>query len=98
MGRSSKPARAYESKDMAVWMLHPIQLNALSGRRWGVFPNTWTFPGVENFRMAFHPRTDWTEIQSTDVYEPEKQYADSPQPSYYPLAVIPSAVDRRVVV
>jgi hypothetical protein len=94
--RSAKPATEYKSQHMGVWMLHPIALNTLSG--FGVFPNTWTFPGIENFRAAFHPRKEWSAIQSTDVYDPNEQYENAPQPSYFPIAVIPSAVDRRVVV
>lgn len=93
--RSKKPPSEYKSDHMGVSMLQPIMLNVLSGMV--PFPNTWTFPGVENFRMAFHPRSQWVKIAATAKYEPVEQLS-VPQPTYFPVAVIPSAVDRRVVV
>ena len=79
---SEKPEENYRDPHMAVWMLHPIELNKLSG--FDTFPNTWTgnHHGSETFRLAFH---------SPD------QYA-ALNPSTYPLAVQASAVDRRVAV
>src|SRR5262249_15805229 len=51
---SEKPEENYRSSDMAVWMLHPVELNKLSGL--DNFPNTWTgnHYGSETFRLAFH--------------------------------------------
>jgi hypothetical protein len=90
------PEKKYDSPDMGIWMLHPIELNFLSTCE--VFPNTWTPPGVENFRMAFHPPEEWK--TGVNLYRSGvKNYDDAwVYPTAFPLAVLPSAVDRRVVV
>jgi hypothetical protein len=79
--------RYHDPKYMAVWMLHPVMLNSLSGT--SNFPNTWvTGSALDDFRLAFHPR-------------PERDFLKlngKLKPTTYPLAVQASAVDTRVVV
>ncbi len=81
---SEKPEENYRSRDMAVWMIHPVELNRLTDPGTDGFPNTWAPESVaqENFRLAFHPRSEWTDLK----------------PSDYPLAVLPSNVDARIAV
>jgi len=90
---SGQSEENYESEDMAVWMLHPIELNRLTkvnGEPISSFPNTWTRGNVgsENMRIAFHKPTGRARLmESGDL-----------QPSELPLAIQASAVDRRVTV
>jgi len=79
---SEQPEEKYRSPQMAVWMLHPIELNRLSGMPG--FPNTWTGDhyGAQTFRLAFHPSDEHAPIMASTL----------------PFAVQASAVDRRVVV
>lgn len=77
---------------MAVWVLHPLELNMMTDRKWNDFPNTWKQgPCLENFKIAFGtagrdkiplPEGDFT------VFEP----------TAFPLAVQPSTVATRVAV
>src|SRR6266542_251457 len=85
---SDRPEECYASPHMAIWMLHPVALNGLSGI--DTFPNTWTHGNIgnENCRMAFHPTNEHSRmIESGQL-----------KPSVFPLAIQASAVDRRVVV
>jgi hypothetical protein len=79
---SGAPEDCYLSDSIGLWMLHPIELNGLSGMR--TFPNTWVKekPGTENFRLPFSQGTTRSELKTTK----------------YPLAVQATGVDRRVVV
>jgi hypothetical protein len=91
---------SYQSPDMVVWMLHPGELNRLSGANG--FPNTWTpmNVGAETFRLAFHA-PDELRIVPIDDPDASRMVPDPAihiLPSRYPLAVQASAVDRRVVV
>jgi hypothetical protein len=90
---SEKPEEHYlDGENMAVWMIHPIQLNRLSSFR--DIPNTWVLGKTrDNFRMAFHPM-DEREILSNLPVSDEHGL----QPTEFPLAVHASAVDTRVVV
>jgi hypothetical protein len=86
---SGKPEDKYLSPDMAVWMLHPIELNRLSNQPF--FPNTWVWGRAhDNFRMAFHPPKQRAKMAH------DKQARPPFVPTDYPLAVQASAVDRRV--
>jgi len=89
----SKKSERFRSSDMAVWMLHPIELNRLSGRPF--FPNTWV-PGsaLDNFRMAFHTPTELGQL-TFEKTTPKKKWLN---PTQFPLAVQASAVDPRVTV
>jgi hypothetical protein len=75
---------------MAVWMVHPVELNRLTTPDLDGFPNTWTQGnmGRENCRLAFHTKDE----------KPEMLRRRQLQPSQYPLAVIPSNVDSRTAV
>jgi hypothetical protein len=79
---SDQPEECYRSSNMGIWMLHPLELNGLSGAKG--FPNTWTQGNVahEHCRMAFHPKDERPPLRT----------------SRFPVAVQASAVDRRVVV
>lgn len=89
---SAKPEEHYTSSDMGIWMLHPIQLNTLSGQPF--FPNTWVKGEArDNFRMAFHPPN-----QRRELYRLHGKDQNRLTPTDLPLAVQASAVDPRVVV
>jgi len=87
---SDKVEQNYESPDMGVWMIHPVELNRLTATDTEGFPNTWTpgNPAFENCRLAFHTRQE----------QPAMIKGGGLKPSDYPLAVIPSNVDPRVAV
>jgi hypothetical protein len=71
-----------ERQNPTIWAMHPHELNRLSGL--DGFPNTWvrrdkkvkgktlnTNPGLEHFRLAFHPRHEWNrEINHSIVQLP----------------------------
>jgi hypothetical protein len=87
---SERPEENYKSHDLAVWMIHPVELNRLTDARIDGFPNTWTSGNTanENIRLAFHPRLERAQMMR----------AERLRPSRYPLAVLPSNVDTRVAV
>lgn len=87
---SERVEENYLSHDMAVWMVHPVELNKLTNPNLNGFPNTWTEGNMarENCRLAFHTRDE----------KPEMLRRCQLQPSRYPLAVIPSNVDSRTAV
>ena len=47
-----KPAEKIDSEP-GVWVLNPFELNRLCFGKPGAFPNTWTPPADENFKIAF---------------------------------------------
>ncbi len=87
---SERVEENYVSPDMALWMVHPVELNKLTNPNLNGFPNTWTEGNMarENCRLAFHTRDE----------KPEMLRRCQLQPSRYPLAVIPSNVDSRTAV
>lgn len=91
---SEKAQSKYSDRsDLAVWMLHPIELNKLAtDARLDDFPNTWVQgPTLENFKIAFGTAgKDLIVLPTGDrvIYEPTK----------LPLAVQPSNVAVRVAV
>lgn len=91
---SEKPQSKYQDrKYMAVWMLHPIELNKLaSDGQLADFPNTWVQgPALENFKIAFGTAgKDLIVLPTGDrvIYQPTK----------LPLAVQPSNIAVRVAV
>lgn len=89
---SMKSSR-FKSQDMAVWMLHPIELNRLSKQPF--FPNTWV-PGraQDNFRLAFHTKKELGTL-AFEKTTPQKRWLNA---TLFPLAVQASAVDPRVTV
>jgi hypothetical protein len=95
-GFRRRPEQERLSSNPAVWALHPLILNAVSGV--DGFPNTWTRhdieetvpgglhkinqnPGVEFFRLAFHPKEQWTAEINLKIVE----LAIAIQPSYLDL-------------
>ena len=73
-----------------VWVLNPFELNRLCFDRPDAFPNTWTPPAVENFKMAFGTAgKDWYLNHET------KEYFHL-SPTQYPFAFLPSFVHPRV--
>ncbi len=87
---SEKPEENYKSRDLAVWMIHPVELNKLTDPQADGFPNTWAEGNTanENVRMAFHSHSEWKQMMK----------AGRLRPSRYPLAVLPSTVDPRIAV
>jgi hypothetical protein len=73
-----------------VWVLNPCELNRLSFPERGAFPNTWTPPAVENFKIAFcTDGKDW-------YYNHEKKEYFHHSPTRYPFAFLPSFIHPRV--
>jgi hypothetical protein len=76
--RGRTPDEKYQSRP-CVWALHPLILNLVAGV--DGFPNTWTRrdglapggrlanfnPGVEYFRLAFHPESEWADQINLDI-------------------------------
>ncbi len=87
---SQKPEESYTAHDMAVWMIHPVELNKLTDPEMDGFPNTWTPGNIanENIRLAFHTAEEKTRMLAVGQL----------RPSIYPLAILPSNVDARVAV
>lgn len=73
-----------------VWVSNPHELNRLSFSDVGTFPNTWTPPAIENFKMAFG-------TAGKDYYfnAETKEYFRCP-PTAYPFAFLPSFIHARV--
>lgn len=89
---SEKSGENYAGPDLGIWLIHPIRLNALS--RMEFFPNTWVKGEArDNFRMAFHPPSERTELYRLHAKDQNRL-----APTDLPLAVQASAVDPRVVV
>jgi hypothetical protein len=89
---SEKSEENYESTDIGIWLMHPIQLNARSGKPF--YPNTWVKGEArDNFRMAFHPPGERQRL-----YRLPDKNKNKLSPTKLPLAVQASAVDPRVVV
>jgi len=91
---SAKPKSKYRDRqNMAVWMLHPIELNKLATK--GMlddFPNTWVQgPPLENFKIAFG-------TAGRDVIALPTGARVTYQPTQLPLAVQPSNIAVRVAV
>lgn len=87
--RNRHPDREY----MAVWMLHPIELNKLATNdQLRDFPNTWVQgPPLENFKIAFG-------TAGRDVIMLPTGERVVYQPTRLPLAVQPSNIAVRVAV
>lgn len=90
---SDKPRGKYRDRDyLAVWVLHPIQLNMLTERGWNDFPNTWKqSPCLENFKIAFG-------TAGRDKISQAEGGFKVFQPTSFPIAVQPSNVATRVAV
>ncbi|HEY5574670.1 MAG TPA: hypothetical protein VIK64_16735 [Anaerolineales bacterium] len=72
-----------KDKTPTVWVLNPSELNSLS--QITGLPNTWTrrdqkdqdtrldintHPGIEHFRLAFHPQSEWCKPNiNTDIVQ-----------------------------
>lgn len=81
-----------DQRFMAVWVLHPIQLNLMTNPHWNDFPNTWKQGRcLENFKIAFGT------AGRDKVPLPEGGFTVH-EPTAFPLAVQPSTVATRVAV
>lgn len=84
------------NQNPTVWAIHPFELNEASRIRG--FPNTWSRrdvpngsgkpvnmnPGVEYFRLAFHPRSEWNEMINLSIVK-------------LPIAVHSNYLDMRIL-
>ncbi|MHC4747033.1 MAG: FRG domain-containing protein [Planctomycetota bacterium] len=85
----NKPEKKINSVP-GVWVLNPFALNQLSFENVEAFPNTWTPPADENFKIAFGTAgKDWHLDPKTQKYF---QYS----PTKYPFAFLPSYIHPRV--
>jgi len=86
-----KPEDKIDSEP-GVWVLNPYELNKLSECEFeeelNGFPNTWTPPGVQNFKIAFgtHEIAPYTRPKTHTHLTATK----------YPLAFLPSFIHARV--
>jgi hypothetical protein len=87
---SDKVEENYQSADLGVWMIHPVELNRLTSPDTNGFFNTWDKTNIahENCRMAFH----------TGDHKDRLLDRGDLRPSDYPLAVLPSNIDSRIAV
>jgi len=77
-----------DAANMALWVIHPIELNRITDSRLDDFPNTWVAGrwALENIKKAFGT--------ALELKHKGHRYV----PSEYPLAIQPSTVASRVAV